>query len=447
MKTKTVLLRGVEIGAGRPKIIVPIVGKTEQEILDKAAELVQAKPDVVEWRVDYFQGVGDVQRVVDTARELNEALGEIPILFTFRTKREGGEKEIGMEDYTALNRAVAQSSYVDAVDVEIFSGDEVVRKNIAAIHDAGAAVVGSSHEFHRTPEHAELIYRLRKMQDMGADILKVAVMPQNKADVLTLLSATEEMYRLYAQRPLLTMSMASDGVISRLCGEVFGSAATFGMVGQGSAPGQIPADQLEQVLEILHAIGEKISEEKLFLTELDNVIGDGDHGINLARGFAEVEKKRPMREGKDIGTMLKTTGMALVSTVGGASGPLYGTAFMQAGKALAGKTELDAQDLVTILDAFVAGVQLRGKSVAGEKTMLDAMIPARDAVKAALDAEKSAKEALSDGVAAAEQGVEYTKTIIATKGRASYLGERSLGHQDPGATSFTTMLRVVAEHV
>ena len=237
MKTKTVLLRGVEIGAGRPKIIVPIVGKTEQEILDKAAELVQAKPDVVEWRVDYFQGVGDVQRVVDTARELNEALGE---------------KEIGMEDYTALNRAVAQSSYVDAVDVEIFSGDEVVRKNIAAIHDAGAAVVGSSHEFHRTPEHAELIYRLRKMQDMGADILKVAVMPQNKADVLTLLSATEEMYRLYAQRPLLTMSMASDGVISRLCGEVFGSAATFGMVGQGSAPGQIPADQLEQVLEILH---------------------------------------------------------------------------------------------------------------------------------------------------------------------------------------------------
>lgn len=194
----------------------------------------------------------------------------------------------------------------------------------------------------------------------------------------------------------------------------------------------------EQVLEILHAIGEKITEEKLYLTELDNVIGDGDHGINLARGFAEVEKKRPMMEGKDIGTMLKTAGMALVSTVGGASGPLYGTAFMQAGKALAGKTELDA---------FVAGVQLRGKSVAGEKTMLDAMIPARDAFKAALDAGKGAKDALADAVAAAEQGVEYTKTIIATKGRASYLGERSLGHQDPGATSFTTMLKVAVAHV
>ena len=137
--------------------------------------------------------------------------------------------------------------------------------------------------------------------------------------------------------------------------------------------------------------------------------------------------------------------MALVSTVGGAFGPLYGTAFMQAGKALDGKMELCEQDLVTILDAFVAGVQLRGKAVAGEKTMLDAMIPARDAVKAALDNGKNAKEALADGVKAAEKGVEYTKTIIATKGRASYLGERSLGHQDPGATSFTTMLKVVAE--
>ena len=137
--------------------------------------------------------------------------------------------------------------------------------------------------------------------------------------------------------------------------------------------------------------------------------------------------------------------MALVSTVGGASGPLYGTAFMQAGKALDGKMELCEQDLVTILDAFVAGVQLRGKAVAGEKTMLDAMIPAREAVKAALDNGKNAKEALADGVKAAEKGVEYTKTIIATNGRASYLGERSLGHQDPGATSFTTMLKVVAE--
>ena len=202
----------------------------------------------------------------------------------------------------------------------------------------------------------------------------------------------------------------------------------------------------EQVLEILHAVGEKITEEKLFLTELDNVIGDGDHGINLARGFAEVEKKRPMMEGKDIGTMLKLPVWPLCPRSAEPPARSTGRRSCRRAKRLPERQSW-TQDLVTILDAFVAGVQLRGKSVAGEKTMLDAMIPARDAVKAALDAGKSAKEALSDGVAAAEQGVEYTKTIIATKGRASYLGERSLGHQDPGATSFTTMLRVVAEHV
>ena len=251
MKTKTVLLRGVEIGAGRPKIIVPIVGKTEQEILDKAAELVQAKPDVVEWRVDYFQGVGDVQRVVDTARELNEALGEIPILFTFRTLKEGGEKEISMEDYTALNKAVAQSGDADAIDVEIFSGDQVVLENIANIHAAGKVVVGSNHDFGGTPDKADLLFRLRKMQELGADIPKIAVMPRCPGDVIALLDATQEMSGKYADRPIITMSMGA-GVVSRLCGEYFGSAMTFGAVGQVSAPGQIPVEELNAAMDILH---------------------------------------------------------------------------------------------------------------------------------------------------------------------------------------------------
>ena len=249
---KTVMLRNVEVGCGKPKVIVPIVAATAQGILEKAREFRAHALDVVEWRVDFYEDVFQLPKVLSTLKGLREILGETPILFTFRTLKEGGEKEISMEDYTALNKAVAQSGDADAIDVEIFSGDQVVLENIANIHAAGKVVVGSNHDFHKTPSQADLIYRLRKMQDMGADIPKIAVMPQNKADVLTLLSATEEMYRLYAQRPLLTMSMASDGVISRLCGEVFGSAATFGMVGQGSAPGQIPADQLEQVLEILH---------------------------------------------------------------------------------------------------------------------------------------------------------------------------------------------------
>lgn len=201
----------------------------------------------------------------------------------------------------------------------------------------------------------------------------------------------------------------------------------------------------QKVIEILRATAEKVVENQHFLTELDNVIGDGDHGINLARGFSEVEKKLPSMKDKDIGAILKATGMTLVSTVGGASGPLYGTALMQAGKAMAGKSEITMADFITVMQAAIEGVMLRGKSTEGEKTMLDAMIPAKEAMAREYAASGDAGAALAAGVKAARGGVEYTKTIIATKGRASYLGERSLGHQDPGATSFTIMLETVAE--
>ncbi len=204
------------------------------------------------------------------------------------------------------------------------------------------------------------------------------------------------------------------------------------------------ADQ-QKVIEILRNIGETIEKEKLFLTELDNVIGDGDHGINLSRGFQEVEKKLDIIADKDIGTILKTVGMTLVSTVGGASGPLYGTAFMKSGQLMAEKDVVDINDFVEMLKVSIDGVKMRGKSTTGEKTMLDAMVPALAAIEGALKDEKDPKEALQEGVKAAEDGVAYTKTIIATKGRASYLGERSIGHQDPGATSFTLILNVIAE--
>ena len=198
-----------------------------------------------------------------------------------------------------------------------------------------------------------------------------------------------------------------------------------------------------KVIEILKKIIADVDEQKLFLTELDNVIGDGDHGINLARGFDAVNDVIDTFEGKDIGTILKNVGMKLVSTVGGASGPLYGTAFMKAGAFLNGKTEMDMNDFIGMMDVAIEGIMKRGKAVKGEKTMLDAMIPALDAMKASYEADSDAKKALDAAVAAAEEGIEYTKTIIATKGRASYLGERSIGHQDPGATSFTLMLKAV----
>lgn len=197
----------------------------------------------------------------------------------------------------------------------------------------------------------------------------------------------------------------------------------------------------KKILAIIAAIAKKIEAEKDFLTQLDNEIGDGDHGINLARGFKSVEEKLPSLADKDIGAILKGVGTQLVSTVGGASGPLYGTAFMKAGNVCKGKTELTAEEFAAALDAAINGVKMRGKAVEGEKTMLDALCPAYKSLKTGIDDGKNLIDALKDAVDAAAQGVEYTKTIIATKGRAAYLGERSLGHQDPGATSSLFMLQ------
>lgn len=201
----------------------------------------------------------------------------------------------------------------------------------------------------------------------------------------------------------------------------------------------------KQMAAIIEGMAKKIEAEKEYLTELDNEIGDGDHGINLARGFEAVEKKLPSLAGGDIGALLKGVGMQLVSTVGGASGPLYGTAFMKAGMACKGLTEIDGPAFVKAMEAAVDGIKMRGKATEGEKTMLDALCPALKVMQDDVAAGKSLKEALQDAAQAAEKGVEYTKTIISTKGRASYLGERSLGHQDPGATSSLYLLQVLAE--
>lgn len=248
----TVKVRDIEIGAGAPKIIVPIVGVTKKDIIDEAKTFDSIPVDVVEWRVDWFEHVFEFDKVEEVLKELREALGNIPILMTFRTSKEGGEKAIEPEAYAELNIKAAQTGYVDFVDVEIFTGDEIVKKIIDGVHAAGVKVVASNHDFHKTPAKSDIIYRLRKMQDMGADIPKIAVMPQKKRDVLTLLAATEEMVTDYADRPVITMSMAGTGVISRLCGEVFGSSMTFGAAKKASAPGQMGVEDLSTVLGLLH---------------------------------------------------------------------------------------------------------------------------------------------------------------------------------------------------
>ena len=248
----TIKVRDIEIGAGAPKIIVPIVGVTKSDIIEEAKTFDSIPVDVVEWRVDWFENVFEFDKVEEVLKELRDALGNIPILMTFRTSKEGGENAIEPEAYAELNIKAAQTGYVDFVDVEIFTGDEIVKKIIDGVHAEGVKVVASNHDFFKTPAKSDIIYRLRKMQDMGADIPKIAVMPQNKRDVLTLLSATEEMVTDYADRPIITMSMAGTGVISRLCGEVFGSSMTFGAAKKASAPGQMGVDDLSTVLGLLH---------------------------------------------------------------------------------------------------------------------------------------------------------------------------------------------------
>ncbi len=247
-----VIVRNIKIGEGIPKICVPIVGVTKEDIIKEAKTFDAIPVDVVEWRVDWFEHVFEMDKVKEVLAELREALKEIPILFTFRTSKEGGEKAIEPEAYAKLNIAAAESGFVDLVDVEAFTGDDIVKEIIEAVHRHGVKVVASNHDFDKTPEKEDIVGRLCKMQELGADIPKIAVMPKSKEDVLTLLAATEEMNRKHADRPIITMSMAGTGVISRLCGEVFGSALTFGAAKKASAPGQMGVEDLAQVLSLLH---------------------------------------------------------------------------------------------------------------------------------------------------------------------------------------------------
>jgi phosphoenolpyruvate---glycerone phosphotransferase subunit DhaL len=200
-----------------------------------------------------------------------------------------------------------------------------------------------------------------------------------------------------------------------------------------------------QVLGWVEAFSSTVAENKEYLTRLDSAIGDADHGINMNRGMTAVQAKLDGVEGDDIGAMLKTVGMTLVSTVGGAGGPLYGTLFLQMGMATAGKTELGPEDWAAALDAAVKGVQMRGKAEPGDKTMVDALIPARDAFSAAVAEGVSFEEALTRSAQAAEEGMLATTPLVAKKGRASYLGERSAGHQDPGATSSYMLVKTAAD--
>jgi phosphoenolpyruvate---glycerone phosphotransferase subunit DhaL len=198
-------------------------------------------------------------------------------------------------------------------------------------------------------------------------------------------------------------------------------------------------------VRLIGAYAAVVAENKTYLTELDSAIGDADHGINMDRGFTAVQAKIDGLPEGDIGTLFKTVGMTLVSTVGGASGPLYGTFFLRLGTSAGEKTELGAEDWREALSEAIDGVQARGKAQPEDKTMLDCLWPARAALQEALEEGAPFPEALQRSAAAGEEGMKATIPLVARKGRASYLGERSAGHQDPGATSSYLLLKTVAD--
>jgi 3-dehydroquinate dehydratase-1 len=245
-------MNNITIGEGIPKICVPMVGETVSELMEEAALLKMLDLDIVEWRVDFFEDLEKIDAVKTVLAEIRAILGEIPLIFTIRSAKEGGNKEVSEQYYIELNKAVAGTGQVQIIDVELFSGEAVVKTLIEAAHANDVYVIISNHDFVKTPTKEEIISRLCKEQELGADILKIAVMPTNSTDVLTLIDATNTMKEQFADKPMITMSMGGKGVISRLAGENFGSALTFGAAKKASAPGQIAAGELRKILTLLH---------------------------------------------------------------------------------------------------------------------------------------------------------------------------------------------------
>lgn len=246
-----VVIRGLQIGEGTPKICVPIVEKNEENIIEAAKKILDSPADLVEWRADWFDDVFDFDKVRNVLNGVRKILGDIPILFTFRTKEEGGEKSIDAAEYVKLNKKVIDTGYVDIVDIQIFQYKDVIDELVRHAHMAGIKVIASNHDFQKTPKEEEIVSRLTMMQETEADILKMAVMPNSNRDVLSLLSATEKVVKDNATKPVVTISMSKKGMISRIVGGTFGSAITFGTVGKASAPGQFPASELKRILELL----------------------------------------------------------------------------------------------------------------------------------------------------------------------------------------------------
>lgn len=252
MKIETIRIRGIEIGAGMPKICVPVVAKTAEDVIKCIRNIAANKPDCIELRIDWFEHATDQNEVLSLLQRIRTIIGDIVLLFTFRSKREGGERDITVEQYRQLCEVVCSSGYIDLIDIEAYMEDGLLQTMCELAHEKKVYVVASNHDFNRTPSEEDIVTRLEYMDKMGADIPKIAVMPQNTRDVISLLSATAAYHERGGKKPVITMSMAGIGEITRLSGEIFGSALTFAAVSQCSAPGQLELSDVKKVLEIIH---------------------------------------------------------------------------------------------------------------------------------------------------------------------------------------------------
>ncbi|EEI20196.1 3-dehydroquinate dehydratase [Lentilactobacillus hilgardii] len=250
MTSKIVNLRNIKLGSGQPKIAVPITGVDHDEIISQAKTITKKQPDVIEWRIDFFKNVTNHEALTKTGNDLRKILGNIALLTTFRTKDEGGELSLDDKTYFKICKNVISGGYTDAIDIERFHEERQVKEVVQDAHSKDVVIIMSNHDFDKTPTKDDIINRLTSMVELGADVAKMAVMPTNVNDLLTLLSATHQASSLLEQ-PIITMSMGDIGKVSRISGEVFGSCLTFGTVGAASAPGQISLTRLREDIEDL----------------------------------------------------------------------------------------------------------------------------------------------------------------------------------------------------
>ncbi|WP_125770875.1 type I 3-dehydroquinate dehydratase [Companilactobacillus furfuricola] len=248
MTNKTVKIGQTELGTGHTKIAVPITGTTREEILAQAKTVKEAQPDLVEWRVDFFADVVHREALQDIAEALKNSLQNMPLLTTFRTYQEGGERMLTDEDYFEITKNLITWQQTDAVDLELKHDPKQIEQLIQAADQAGIVTIMSNHDFSQTPAKDEIIKRLTQMQAAGANVAKIAVKPNDPQDVLTLLSATEQAHKAL-DCPLITMSMGNLGKVTRTAGKQLGSSLTFAAVKNSSAPGQIQIDRLRTILE------------------------------------------------------------------------------------------------------------------------------------------------------------------------------------------------------